>query len=171
MRAVAGVIWDGELRAVVHQAYRRIWPIGCGVASAAVTVDTDHTTERQLPSLLRGHNGVFQVRLIGDYGLDVNPRVYGSLPLAVKAGVNLPAVACKSAVGRTGGLLRAQPGVEYRWLEGEVRHFLARVGSGDVGAATAIRELRPRRGTAYSVESWRDPRPSVVRLQQAWRRT
>ena len=38
LRAVSGVIHDGELLAVCHQEYRRIWPPRAGVASFAVTI-------------------------------------------------------------------------------------------------------------------------------------
>ena len=54
MRAVAGVIWNGALRAVVHQEYLRTWPRDCGVASAARTVGPDAELERRLPEPLSG---------------------------------------------------------------------------------------------------------------------
>jgi hypothetical protein len=165
MRAVCGVLADGRLLAAVHQTYVRIWPPDCGTASAAITTEPDHDLEERLPHLLAGHVGVFQVQLIGDQVIDVNPRVYGSLPLAVAAGANLPAIACQAITGRhPSGLVRGRPGVRYRWLEGDVRRVLhdARTGALTLGAAG--RALAPRRGTAHSVESLRDPGPALVRL-------
>jgi predicted ATP-grasp superfamily ATP-dependent carboligase len=171
MRAVSGVIADGELRAAVHQRYVRIWPADCGTASAAVTIEPDHDLEARLPQLLDGHTGVFQVQLVGDHVIDVNPRVYGSLPLAVAAGANLPAIACAAAAGEPGtGVVRGRPGVRYRWLEGDLRRVLDDVRHGSLTVRDAGRALRPHRGTAHSVESLRDPGPTLVRVLDVARR-
>jgi predicted ATP-grasp superfamily ATP-dependent carboligase len=171
MRAVCGVIADGRLLAAVHQRYVRIWPPGCGTASAAVTTDPDLELEALLPRLLAGHAGVFQVQLIEDEVIDVNPRVYGSLPLAVAAGANLPAIACDAAAGRySAGVVRARPGVRYRWLEGDVRRVLHDLREGILPLRAAGGALLPRAGTAHSVESLRDPGPGLVRLMDVARR-
>jgi hypothetical protein len=168
MRAVCGVIDDGQLMSVVHQHYVRIWPPGCGTASAAVTTSPDHDLEERLPTLLDGHRGVFQVQLIGDQVIDVNPRVYGSLPLAVAAGANLPAIACRSAAGDPPAeLVRGRPGIRYRWLDADVRRLVHDVRHGDLTVAAAARAGRPRRGTAHSIESLRDPGPVLSRLLDA----
>lgn len=168
MRAVCGVLADGQLLAVVHQAYTRIWPPGCGTASAAVTTAPDLDLEARLPRLLAGHEGVFQVQLIGDQVIDVNPRVYGSLPLAVAAGADLPDIACRAATGRTPAeLVRGRPGVRYRWLEGDLRRLLHDVRGGTLRPGAAARALAPRRGTAHSIESLRDPGPFLLRLAEA----
>jgi predicted ATP-grasp superfamily ATP-dependent carboligase len=171
MRAVCGVIHDGRLLAVVHQNYLRIWPPDCGTASAALTTAPDHELEERLPALLAGHVGVFQVQLIGDQVIDVNPRVYGSLPLAVAAGANLPAIACRAAGGRLPpGVVRGRPDVPYRWMEGDLRRLAHDVRSGALPLRAAGRALRPRRGTAHSIESLRDPVPGLLRLAEAARR-
>lgn len=164
MRAISGVIHQGELLAVVEQSYLRIWPPGCGTASAAVTVDPDPDLEARLPALLAGHDGVFQVQLVGDLIIDVNPRAYGSLPLAVAAGANLPGIACAATEGRVEGIVRGRPGVRYRWLEGDVRSVLHQVGHGELVLPDALRALRPGRGTAHSVESLTDPGPLAHRV-------
>lgn len=171
MRAVCGVVHEGRLLAVVHQRYERIWPPGAGTASAAVTVAPDGDLEARLPQLLAGHSGVFQVQLIEDQVIDVNPRVYGSLPLAVAAGANLPAIACDAVQGRLpGSVVRGRPGVRYRWLEGDVRSVLHGLRSRDLSPWTAVRALLPHRGTAHSIESLRDPGPLLVRLVDVVRR-
>ncbi len=171
MRAVCGVVHEGRLLAVVHQRYERIWPPGAGTASAAVTTAPDEDLEARLPRLLAGHSGVFQVQLIEDQVIDVNPRVYGSLPLAVAAGANLPAIACDAVRGRVpDSVVRGRPGVRYRWLEGDVRSVLHGLRNGDLSPWTAVRALLPHRGTAHSVESFRDPGPLLVRLVDVVRR-
>ena len=170
LRAVAGVIYEGELRAVVHQAYVRIWPPECGVASAAITTGPDLDVEARLPRLLGGHSGIFQTQLIGDYLIDVNPRAYGSMPLAVAAGVNLPAIACAAHLGEQQELVRGRSGVRYRWLEGDVRRLVHDARAGRLRPVEALQALRPRRHTAHSVESLLDPLPALSRVVDVARR-
>jgi hypothetical protein len=169
--AVSGVIEGGQLLAVCHQLYLRIWPPRAGVSSAAVTVAGDRAVEDRLLPLLAGHRGVFQVQFLGGHLLDVNPRVYGSMALAVAAGANLPLVACEALAGRSPrSTVRARSGVHYRWLEGDLRYLVARATAGRAGLADAARVLRPRRRTVHSVESLIDPRPMVSRLTDVLRR-
>ncbi len=164
MKAAAGVIHAGEILAIVHQSYDRIWPVDCGVACAAITTGPDPELEARLPRLLGGHDGIFQVQLIDDQLIDINPRVYGSLPLAVAAGVNLPAIACGVLQGRVEKLVRGASGVRYRWFEGDLRRVFHDVRAGHLGWAGAACALRPRRRMAHSVESLRDPLPGLTRL-------
>jgi predicted ATP-grasp superfamily ATP-dependent carboligase len=165
MRAVCGVIADRRLLAAVHQDYIRTWPPDCGTASAAVTTDPNLELEARLTELLARHQGVFQVQLIGNHVIDVNPRVYGSLPLAVAAGANLPAIACRATDGNfPGRVIRARPGVRYRWLEGDVRRIVHDVRMGALSLPAGVRALRPRRGTAHSIESLKDPGPVLLRV-------
>ncbi len=163
-RAVSGVLWDDKLLAISHQRYHRTWPRRTGVGCLASTVEPDYGLEEAVISLLRGHCGVFQVQLVGSYVLDVNPRVFGSMPLPVAAGVNLPAVAANAARGRIGPLVRARTGVRYRWLEGDLRNLTQGVREHEVGFVEAVSQLRPRRGTAHSIESLRDPGPGLTRI-------
>lgn len=171
LRAVAGVVWDGTFLALSHQRYHRLWPRQAGVGSAAETVPPDLALEEPLLSLLSQHNGVFQAQFVGPYLLDVNPRVFGSVSLAVAAGANLPVLACDAARGQRAPFVRARHGVRYRWTEGDLRHLGQGVRSGDLSAVAALRELRPRRGTVHSIESLTDPAPGLVRLSAITHRT
>ena len=165
LRAVSGVVWEGRLLALAHQQYLRLWPPRAGVGSAAVTVAPDHELEEKLAEVLKGHNGVFQAQLAGPYLLDLNPRVYGSMPLTLNAGPNLPAIACDAAQGRARNLIRAKLGVRYRWVEGDARHLVNGWRAGQISTAEALRASRPHRRTAHSSESLRDPGPTVERLK------
>ncbi len=165
--AISGVMWDGRLLAITQQRSARLWPVGAGVACAAETVPPDPSFEEPLTRLLAAHQGVFQVQFLGPYLIDVNPRVYGSLPLAVAAGANLPAITFRAAEGKVDGLVRARAGVRYRWLEGDVRNLVKQVRGGSISVGAAARAGLPRRGTVYSLESLRDPRPWVTRLRYA----
>jgi predicted ATP-grasp superfamily ATP-dependent carboligase len=167
LRAAAGVLWKGRLVGAVHQRYLRTWPGDCGTACAAQTVQPDLELEGRLLRLLDGYEGIFQAQLAGDFLLDLNPRVYGSLPLAVAAGANLPLIYCDRVAGKKAPLIRARPGVFYRWLEGDLRHLGWAVRGGRMGIGSALAALRPHPGTAHSTEWLRDPMPMVARLRHA----
>ncbi|HWH28596.1 MAG TPA: hypothetical protein VNU26_06470 [Mycobacteriales bacterium] len=169
MTAVAGVVWRGRLAAVVHQRYLRTWPTETGTASALVTVDGDRRLEERLAVLLEGHEGVFQAQFVGRYLVDVNPRVYGSLPLAVAAGANLPSVYADLRCGCSVPFARGATGVRYRWVEGDVRAVLTAWRRHERGAVASAAALLPRRGTAHSTESLLDPGPAVARLRHGLR--
>jgi len=113
--------------------------------------------------LLAGYEGIFQVQFAGEMVLDVNPRIYGSLPLAVAAGANLPSLWARLVSGESIRPVRGRPGAFYRWLEGDARHFAwaVRTRGASLGA------LAPRRRTAHSVESIADARPLLRRLRHA----
>jgi hypothetical protein len=167
LRAVGGVAWRGELVAAVHQRYLRTWPPGAGGASCAVSVEPAEDLEARLVGLLGGRDGIFMAQLVDDVLLDLNPRVYGSLPLAVAAGVNLAAIHCDLARGRDVVRGRGRPGVFFRSTEGDVRHVLAQVRAQSMGVGAGLRALRPRRGVAHPVESLRDPGPMLARARFA----
>lgn len=170
LRAVAGVIFDGRLVASIHQRCMRTWPPDCGGASAAETVEPDYGIEQRLLSLLDGFEGVFQAQFAGDYLLDLNPRVYGSLPLAVKAKANLAAIFCDCLRGLVpASTIRAETGVFFRWLEGDVRNVLESMRSGGMSPRDALSILRPVSGAAHGPESLLDPKPMLTRLVYAAR--
>lgn len=159
MRAVGGVVRGGRLRAAIHQRYLRTWPDDCGGAGAVVSTDPDLDLEERLLELLSGYEGVFQAQLAGSFLLDLNPRPYGTTPLAVAAGANFPAIWCDLLGGEDPPLIRARPGVFYRWLEGDLWRLTAAVAArrGVGEAARYVFAQRNRTGT------WRrDPRPAAV---------
>lgn len=169
---VAGVVWDGALRAVVHQRPVRTWPRVCGVSSLAVSVEPDLDLERRLVRLLDGYQGIFQAQLIGEHLHDVNPRVYGSIQLAAAAGANLPDILCRLAGGEDVGRpapVRGRPGVRYRWVEGDVRHVLTSWRGGQLSGPEAVRALRPARATVHPDVSLCDPLPTAARVLYAAR--
>ena len=167
LRAVSGVVHQGRLLASCAQTYQRIWPPAAGVASAAVSVLADPDEEARLTRLLAAHDGVFQVQFLGPYLLDVNPRVYGSMALAIAAGANLPLIAADAAAGQLpDATVRAKPGVPYRWWEGDLRYVVNGLRSRSLGprqAAAAPRRAahRSERGTALGSV------PTVSRLVHA----
>jgi hypothetical protein len=167
MSSIAGVTWRGELIAAVHQRYLRTWPRECGTSSAAVTVEPDLHLEGALLRLLEGYEGVFQAQFAGPYLLDLNPRPYGSLPLAVAAGANLPAIHCDLLRGYPVLPVRARPGIFYRWVEADIRHVWQSLRAGTMTLPEAAMALRPQMGTAHSTESLNDLGPALARIRFA----
>jgi predicted ATP-grasp superfamily ATP-dependent carboligase len=169
LRAFSGVIWAGRLVAASHQRYIRTWPTDCGGASMAESVPPDLDLEERVVELLSGHEGLFMAQFAGPYLLDLNPRPYGSLPLAVAAGANLPALYCDLLLGCEPPVrpVRARPGVRYRWLEGDLRSIARRLRQGNMSLRSAAHELTHGADRGATVETWRDPRPAGVRLAYA----
>ncbi|MDP9233753.1 MAG: hypothetical protein M3P01_04280 [Actinomycetota bacterium] len=170
LRAVVGLMWEGEMRIAAHLQYVRVWPMPCGTTASAVTTAPDEATEAGLTRLLAGYNGIFHAEFAGDYLLDLNPRVHGTLPLALGAGVNLPASYCRLLTGDTVPQLRGTPDKFFRWMEGDYRSVLRNLREGRMDGGAAARALMPRRGTIHSYESLSDPGPLLARLAFAARR-
>jgi hypothetical protein len=167
LRAVAGVMWKGEMVAAEHERWLRIWPRDCGLASAAVTTAPDRDLERRLTTLMDGYDGLFCAQLAGDQLFDLNLRIHSSHSLAVAAGVNLVAILCDLTTGRSVPEVRARPGYFYRWLEADIRSVVGGLRSRDLSPGAALRALAPHPGAAHSTESLRDPGPLAARLVYA----
>jgi hypothetical protein len=166
--SIAGVVWEGRLVATVHQRYLRTWPPHAGGACAAVSTEGNAGLEGLVTKLLDGYSGIFHAQFAGGRLIDLNPRPYGSLPLAIKAGVNLPVLYCDLVRGAAPReLVRGSPGVYYRSLEGELRWGAYALVRERLSPLAAARALRPRRRVAHAVESLTDPAPVLVRLRHA----
>ena len=161
--AAVGLVVDSEGRVTARfqQVAERTWPADAGVSVIAVSVAPDEQLVARAADLLRsaGYSGFAQLQFVqgpeGPALIDVNPRFYGSLPLALACGANLPA-AWHALV--TGGEAHEpgdyRVGVTYRWLEGDV--LAAFYGS---PGRLFKRARRPR---AAAVWSARDPIPSTL---------
>jgi predicted ATP-grasp superfamily ATP-dependent carboligase len=153
---------DGALVASVQQRADRIWPAFTGGSVRAVTVPVDAALRERVGALLRevGWFGLAQVQFQRPSGgdpvlIDLNGRVYGSLSLALAAGVNLPAIWAALATGRgVPPSKEARTGVRYHWLEGDLR----RVAAERTGLGSALTHaLRARHG----LWATRDPVPAL----------
>jgi predicted ATP-grasp superfamily ATP-dependent carboligase len=165
----AGVVAEGRMLGRALSRYHRTWRPDAGGASFSQTIDTPPQLEEQVTSLLEdlGWEGLFELELIersdgGHAAIDLNPRPYGSLALAIAAGANLPAIWCEYVLGREPRRARARPGVFYRCEDADISHALwdAR----HLRFRAAARILRLRRGVVHShFGSW-DPGPLVARV-------
>jgi predicted ATP-grasp superfamily ATP-dependent carboligase len=164
LSALAGVAWQGRLVGAVHQVSHRIWPPEVGYSSYAETVEADPDLESRIASLLEqiGWSGLFQAQFLGGADgrrllIDFNPRAYGSLALALRAGANLPALWAGLVLGAPPPPMRYRPGVRYRLEHNDLRAVARTLRDGDILGALAA--LLPRPRTAHAIFSLRDPGP------------
>jgi hypothetical protein len=167
---VNGVAWDGELIAQVHKEGLRTWPAGCGPVSYAQTINPDLELAEQASALIGRLRwcGVFNLQFIeaadGErFLIDVNPRLYTSLALAVAAGVNLPAIWVDALLGKRPSVGAYRVGVKFR-SEDDLRSLAHEFMSGERGKALA--GLMPQPGTAHGIVSLSDPRPGLAYLRR-----
>jgi predicted ATP-grasp superfamily ATP-dependent carboligase len=166
LAAVGGVAWRGRLVAAVHQVADRIYPPGAGISAYARTVPADPGLAAGVAGLAAelGWSGLLQAQFVGDHLIDVNPRMYGSLALAVAAGLNLPAIWADLLLGRSPVVGAYRVGVRFRSEERDAGALAAAVSAGRWRAALA--GLVPHRRTAHAVFSWRDPLPILRSVRQ-----
>ena len=162
LTAVALVLDEtGSVLARFQQVARRTWPPGAGPSSFAVSVPPDEDLISRSARLLAevGYSGLAQLQFVGPRGaqalIDVNTRFYGSLPLALSAGVNLPAVWHASVTGLPiPPLAPYRVGVSYRALRADIAaalHGMPRL--------LFERGRKPRVGSMWARD---DPLASVV---------
>lgn len=169
--SVAGVMAGEDLLATAVSKYIRTWPADVGAVSysetIAPTTDLVEAARDLLASL--GWQGVFELECIegADGGLaaiDFNPRLYGSLALAVSARAPLPAIWCDWLLKDRVVKLAAQPSLHYRWLDSDLRHTWQYVRKRRLTDAIAV--LMPKRHTTHPYFRWSDPAPALARLLQ-----
>lgn len=147
---------DGNVAARFQQAAHRTWPAKAGPSSFAVSVAPDEQLVASTAGMLveAGYWGMAQVQFIqsrnGVELIDVNPRFYGSLPLALACGVNLPAAWHAVASGAAPPPQKPyREGVSYRWLAADVlaalrgkpQHLLTRAPKPRIGAMWASDDM------------------------------
>lgn len=158
---------DAKVIAAVQQEAERVWPPGLGVSARARTVVIDPELAEMVQRLLAdlGWIGLTQLQfLVPSDGrprlIDFNGRLYGSLALAVGAGVNLPALWAATATGRAPAAAAAAAiGVRYQWFEGDVRLAADERGGRFVRGALSCLSAAAR--SRHSVWCSRDPKPSL----------
>jgi predicted ATP-grasp superfamily ATP-dependent carboligase len=164
----AGVFADGRLLATAVSRYVRTWHPEGGNVCFSVTIAPDPALSEQVVALLGSlrWQGIFELELMerpdcGHTALDLNPRFYGSVGLAIAAGADVPAIWCEWLLGRDPSPSTARAGVRYRWEDADLRHALKVVRAGKPGKAAAI--LRPHSGTTHPYFASNDPGPLVAR--------
>jgi predicted ATP-grasp superfamily ATP-dependent carboligase len=166
----AGVAAEGGLLAYVASRYLRTWPVQAGNASYSEVFAPSAELVGSVTAFVTalGWEGMFELELIersdGYRAIDFNPRPYGSLALALAAGVPLPAIWARHCLGLPPGVFTARAGVRYRWEDGDFRHILWQVRRGR-GRGAAV-ELLGRRGVTHAYFRLADPGPLGARAVQ-----
>lgn len=169
---------EGELRAeFAHRRIRDVRPTGSGSAVRESARPLPRVREAALAILSAlGWHGVamveFRLRADGTpVFLEVNGRFWNSLPLAVYAGVDFPALLAELA--EHGDARRApadyRAGVRCRWMLGDFRHLLEVWRGAPAGYAgefptrgyTLLNFLTPVAGTYHDNFMLRDPLPEL----------
>ncbi|MDP9201677.1 MAG: ATP-grasp domain-containing protein [Gemmatimonadota bacterium] len=178
---ISVLVWNGELLAAfAHRRIREKPPSG-GVSVLRESIQLDRDLLSRSLALLRDFNwqGVAMVeyKLDADTGLaylmEINGRLWGSLQLAIDAGVDFPNLLVQVALGmRPKAVTTYKSGVRLRWEWGEVDHLLsvilhpsAAIGPSTHGRASgrliAVRDFLRDFGGAQQPEVFRsdDPGP------------
>jgi predicted ATP-grasp superfamily ATP-dependent carboligase len=155
---------DGRIVAEVHQEAVHTWPPGAGDTVLGRVVAPDPQLSAGIARLVAelGWTGLAQVELFrASDGLvsitDFNGRFYGSMALAIRAGVNVPAIWAREALDLdpwgAAAPAPARLGTTFQWLNRDIAAGLAQGPAGLLGAIVAA----PR--AAHSMWEPRDPLP------------
>jgi predicted ATP-grasp superfamily ATP-dependent carboligase len=132
--AISVLVWEGELiAAFAHRRIREKPPSG-GVSVLRESIPLDHELLARSLDLLHGFGwqGVAMVEFKLDSGtgvpylMEINGRLWGSLQLAIDAGVDFPRLLALLALGsRPAPVTTYESGMRLRWEWGDVDHLLA----------------------------------------------
>ncbi|MGE0405061.1 MAG: ATP-grasp domain-containing protein [Candidatus Korobacteraceae bacterium] len=168
------LMWDGELKAAMcHRRIREKPPTG-GVSVLRETIAPDPRLVSASEALLKqlGWQGAAMVEFKGDKDpcvMEINGRFWGSLQLAIDAGMDFPAILYRLCCGETiSPSFEYRVGVKSRWLAGDLDHLLLRLRNGHAvsrplpsRARAAAEFLRfYERDTFYEIERTDDPGPA-----------
>jgi hypothetical protein len=165
----AGVMGAKGVLGLVVIEFLRTWPPLAGAVSFGETVRAPGGLRERVEQLLDfvGWRGIFELELL-DVGrgrlaaIDLNPRVFGWLALAITAGADLPRIWMESLAGVDSRPVEPRVGVRYRWEDAELAHLLWQVRRGRLGAAAHV--IWPRRHVVHAHFSLADPAPLAARL-------
>jgi predicted ATP-grasp superfamily ATP-dependent carboligase len=158
---------DSRIVASTQQRAELTWPPRVGVSARAVTVPLDETLSAQVAALVRRLKwfGLAQLQFLVDGEgnfklLDFNGRFYGSLALAVSAGVNFPALWALLATHRPLPPI-APPviGRRYQWFSRDLRASVEQSGGRPLRGARD--SLAVSLGSTHSVWQMTDPWPAI----------
>jgi predicted ATP-grasp superfamily ATP-dependent carboligase len=149
------LLWDGKLLAqFAHRRIREQPPSG-GISVYRESIEVDPEFLRRSVSLLTDFawRGVAMIEYKLDertgtpYLMEINGRFWGSLQLAIDAGVDFPRLLLAAATGQTPApVTRFRTDVRSRWFWGDVDHLLARLRRSD--AELSLPEGSPTRWDA-----------------------
>ena len=170
------LLWDGELLASFFHRRIREQPPDGGVSVYRESIASDPELLEASRRLLDRYEwrGVAMVEFKRDersgraFLMEVNGRFWGSLQLAIDAGVDFPALLVAAASGHRPSPVPAyRVGTRCRWWWGDVDHLIARLRSGPPAHAAGAQGGRLR-AVADFLTLWRPGDHSeVLRLRDA----
>jgi predicted ATP-grasp superfamily ATP-dependent carboligase len=175
---------DGDILAAFQHRRLREYPPSGGASSFREAVDVDPQLLDDATRLLSELRWTglamveFKSGASGHHLMEINGRVWGSLPLAVAAGVDFPALAAAVHLGDPLPVVgRSRPGTRSRNVELELKWAAAVVARRRLGAAAndlrrrdatrVLTRLFTRPSDGYDVLELRDPIPGVVDAARA----
>jgi predicted ATP-grasp superfamily ATP-dependent carboligase len=159
---------EGAMLGFSMSRYVRTWPPRAGNAAFAVTIEPPAGLRERVERLvarLRWH-GVFELEMLasgtGDhYAIDFNPRIWGSIAHASRAGAPMAVLFCDWVLGKAPPPVTARPGVLYRWEDADARNAVLALRQRRIADTWQI--LRPRRKVTHAYFRWDDPGPLLAR--------
>jgi predicted ATP-grasp superfamily ATP-dependent carboligase len=175
--ALIGLFHEGRLVGRVQQETSRLWPTPSGVSARAETVPVDEDLSTRAAALLTdlGWSGLVELQFLTDargvrHLIDMNGRFYGSMALAIAAGVNLPDAWARQVLGRPEPYPEdARTGVRFVWTAGDLRRASKERRGGLV--RDVLSTLRWARTATDSVWDRRDLGPTRELIAARLRRT
>ncbi len=164
-----------------HRRLREKPPWG-GVSVLSESTGVDPILLKHAKSLLDAANwhGVAMVefKVDGDtpYLMEINTRFWGSLQLAIDAGVDFPWLLYQIAYSQPlDPIKNYKTGVRLRWLLGDLDHLYLILRDKKVGTSKKLRAiacfLTPNLRTRHEVNRWGDLRPFTWELKEYLRNT
>jgi predicted ATP-grasp superfamily ATP-dependent carboligase len=178
------LLWQGELLAAFSHERLREKPPSGGVSVYCESRPLDPQLLERSVALLRsfGWEGVAMVEFKRDaqsgedYIMEINGRFWGSLQLAISAGVDFPRLLVDAALGmEVPATTRYESGVRSRWVLGDLDHLIARMRRsaeslglppGAPGRGRALLDFisASRPGSGGEIMRWSDPAPAAIEL-------
>jgi predicted ATP-grasp superfamily ATP-dependent carboligase len=173
------LVWDGRTQAVFAHRRIREKPVSGGVSVYRESVAADAGLVERSRALLDRFEwqGVAMIEYKVDaqtgvpYLMEVNGRFWGSLQLAIDAGVDFTALLVRLACGeRPAPVLTYRTGIRSRWWLGDIDHLVQRfrlpsiaLPPGTPGRTRALLQFLTlwRPGDRGEVFRWQDPRPGL----------
>jgi len=168
--------WQGRLVAMFAHRRLREKPLSGGVSVYRESIALDERLAlpgRRLLDTL-DWTGVAMIECKRDpatgqqYVMEMNGRFWGSLQLAIDAGVDFPALLARCIAGDVPLECPSyRVGVRSRWFWGDVDHLYLRLKSGGPRVAPILDLLRMRSGRDYGeIWRWTDPAPFLAESLQ-----
>jgi predicted ATP-grasp superfamily ATP-dependent carboligase len=168
--------WQGRIVAMFAHRRLREKPLTGGVSVYRESIALDEQLALPGRRLLDALDwtGVAMIECKRDpatgrqYVMEMNGRFWGSLQLAIDAGVDFPALLVRCIAGNVPAECPPyRVGVRSRWFWGDVDHLYLRLKSGGLRLAPFLDMLRMRPGRDHGeIWKWNDPMPFLSETVQ-----